>query len=97
MSIDELVCGCPAAAYDEAGHRAGCWLADADRIADLAAQTAAAVGGNAVVAVVVALADAGHLRSIDAGLEPDAALHGLLDALAEQGLLGPAVLVGGAR
>lgn len=87
--IDILVCGCAAAVYDATGHEHGCWMVDVEAIATQALDTAHDVGGNGVLAVIVALADHGYLRDVDPEVEYDAGLWGLIDELAQQRLIVP--------
>lgn len=80
-----LVCGCPAEEEADTGHLPGCWMADAETIAEeaIAANAQRAEPGNATVAVAQALAEAGYLSGIPVGQD----LFGLLDYLAENNLL----------
>lgn len=80
---DLMQCGCPWLV-----HRLGCWMAEAEAIADEAADAAKLYvpPQHRTVAALTALAEAGHLREIGGTGE----LIELLDRLVEAGLLGPA-------
>jgi hypothetical protein len=80
-----LVCGCQAGL----DHESGCDLGPAETIAAEAAARARETGGHQLVAAITALVEAGILRDLP---HPDDEhyLLGVLDALWEGHLLGPA-------
>jgi hypothetical protein len=80
-----LICGCPVAEEEDNGHQPGCWMGEAEGIAEeaITANNLRTEPGNATVAVVQALAEAGYLSGVPAGQD----LFGLLDYLAEAHLL----------
>lgn len=85
--IELLVCGCPTLTDT---HEDGCAMAVAEQIAYEAADVAPENGAHRLVAVLVALHEAGLLRDLPA--DPVEVLEGLLDYLWEADLLGPVAI-----
>lgn len=86
-AIDYMMCGCPAVEHAASGHRAGCWMADAEAIAAEAygkPDLGAPWPSGSVVAIVAALAEAGYLRHPTG----EVGVLALLDMLTEAELLG---------
>lgn len=85
-----MVCGCPF----EGPHVDGCVLGEADEVAIQAIAAAEEDAGGPLLAALVALDNEGLLRPITPDDDPTW-LHGVLDALYEQGLITRASSVDG--
>lgn len=79
-----MVCGC----VMDADHVDGCVLGEAESVAIAAIAAAEEDAGGPLLVALVALANEGLLRPLGHGSADFAsALHGVLDALYEQGLI----------
>jgi hypothetical protein len=81
--VEYIVCGCVL----DADHVPGCVLGGAETIAAEAAEHAVSTGRHQLLAVVAALVEAGCLRDVPTGNDPDRILLGILDNLWESGLI----------